>query len=308
MVAGCQTPDLKPFAAASATIVASINRGGDQAIAPLAGQAAMVNGSLVATGSPEHPANKLQTLWTERRKAADAILVYSESLAAINDAAANRKGNATALIDSVRQLASAIPGVNVSSNAAGDLVIFAVSAGVEVKSWHDMSSAVKSADPAIQLLAGMLRQDLVALSAEFESEMLNQLMTSTVPALREVERLHGPLREKQRAQRVIVARDPSDATAGAELMRIDGLIAGLQPDLNALRAEQAQLKQILATGKNFYAAVGRAIDAWAAAHHDLVRVFEENRGPNLVLLAARAQELDTLIQAYRNEKKAEATP
>lgn len=308
VLSGCQTPDLKPFAAASATIVSGINQGGDMAIAPLARQSVMVNGTLVAPGAPEHPANKLVALWASRRAAADAILVYSESLAAISDASANRKADATALVDSVRHLAAAIPGVSVSSNAAGDLVVFAVGAGVEVKAWHDMAAAVNSADPAVQVMADLLKQDFIALSAEFESETLNQLITSASPALREVERLYAPLREKQKAQRVIVAGDPSNVNAGVELTRLDGLLAGLEPDLAALRAEKSQLEDTLAAGKSFYAAVGKAIDAWAVAHHDLVKTFAENRGPNLVLLAARAQELDTLIKEFRNEKKAKATP
>jgi len=306
LLAGCQTPDLKPFADASGALVSGINQGGDMAIAPLAGQAVMINGVLVEPGAPDHPAAKLGALWTERRAAADALLAYSESLAAISDAAANRKANASTLVDSVRHLAAAVPGVNVSSNAAGDLVVFVLGAGIEVKAWHDMDAAVNSADPAIQAIAGVLKQDFAALAAELESVSLNQLMTATTPALREVERLYAPVREKQKAQRLLLANDLSNVSAAAELLRLDSLRAGLEPDLTALQAEKRRLEDTRAAGRDFYAAAGGAIDAWAAAHHDLVSSFEEHRGPNLKLLAARAQELNALVKEFRSERTAEA--
>ena len=308
LLSGCQTPDLKPFADASATLVSGINQGGDMAIAPLASQAVMVNGVLVAPGAPEHPASKLIALWAERRAAANAILAYSQSLADINDAATNRKATATSVVDAVRHLAAAVPGVNVSSNAAGDLVVFVLSAGIEVKAWRDMASAVKSADPAVQAIAGVLKQDFAALSAELESVTLNQLTSSTTPALREVDRLYEPVREKQRAQRILLATDLSNLSVSTELLRLDSLRAGLEPDLVALRAEKSRLEDTRTAGKNFYAAAGGAIDAWAAAHHDLVESFEEHRGPNLRLLATRAQELNTVIKEFRSEQKAEAAP
>jgi hypothetical protein len=308
LLSGCQTPDLKPFAEASDALVSGINQGGDMAINPLAGQAVMVNGVLVAPGAPEHPANKLASLWAGRRAAADSILAYSQSLAAINEAAANRKANASALVDSVRHLASAIPGVSVGSNAAGDLVVFALGAGIEVKAWHDMAAAVKAADPAVQAIAGLLQQDFTALSAELESVALNQLMTSTTPALREVERLYAPVRAKQKTQRVLLANDLASVGAAEELIRLDRLRAGLEPDLAALQAEKGRLEDTRATGANFFAAVGGAIEAWAAAHHDLARAFEEHRRPNLSVLAARAQELNRLVKEFRSERKAEAAP
>ena len=40
----------------------------------------------------------------------------------------------------------------------------------------------------------------------------------------------------------------------------------------------------------------------------LVESFEEHRGPNLRLLATRAQELNTVIKEFRSEQKAEAAP
>jgi hypothetical protein len=297
-LASCTTPDLKPFAEASKTLSASVNTGGDLAIKPLARMPVWDGANYVQPDDPKHPAKALGASWEIRRKTMDAVLVYSSSLAAINEAAAHRKDNATELVGSVKELASAVPTLGTGVSAAGDLIVFGLGTYVEIKAWHDMRKAIESANPAIQLVAKALEKDFAALSNEFESKPNDHLIQLDV-ALRPVTRIHEALSARHAVQRGQVAGAPGDAALGAELARLDGLLAAADVDLDKLQAEKTRIEGFRSDGLEFFSSAIRAVDAWAAAHADLVKSFEQNRTPNLALLAARAQELKDIVDKLK---------
>lgn len=297
-LASCATPDLQPFADASKTLSVSVNTGGDLAIKPLARMPVWDGSKFVQPDDPNHPSKALASSWELRRKTMDAVLVYSSSLAAINEAALHRKENATELVGSVKQLASAVPSLGTGVSAAGDLMVFGLGTYVEIKAWHDMRKAVESADPAIQLVAKALAKDFVELSNEFESKP-NDHLTQLDGALRPVNFIHDALTKQRADQRKKVAVAPGDIALGAELARLDGLLAATEADLNKLQAEKARIEGFRADGLEFFASATKAVNAWAAAHADLIKSFEQNRAPNLALLAARAQELKDIIDKLK---------
>lgn len=309
-LAGCQTPDLKPFATTSSAVTASINQGGDQIIELIAQQPAYTpEGNIVRPDSPEHPVFRLEAEWKKRRAAADAICTYSGSLASIGQASANRRANAAALYDSVKDLAASIPGLGTGVSAAGNLMISTLDGFVEVKAWHDMGKAVKSADSAVQAIAGYLQKDMESLALLHESVYQNKVTLAEgdkrYGALRLLEKA---LREKQDQQRDVVKNNPGDPTAGNELARINSLLADVQRDLTGRRAEIASIENSIRSGRQFYAAAAKAIGTWAAAHADLVKAFEQKRPPNLALLATRAEELNALLQDFKNTRKITSSP
>jgi len=294
LVAGCSTPNLRPFGDASKTLSISVHNGGDLAIKPLADIPLWDGNALLEPGDPKHPAKALALSWELRRKSMDAVLVYSASLVAISEAAAHSKANAAQLVGSVKELAASVPSIGVGASKAGDLMVFGLQTFVEVKAWHNMRRAIQAADPAIQLVAKGLKKDFLELSNEYESRQRDRLIQKTV-ALRPIERVYQSLQDQRNTKRASVAAAPSDAAVGAELARLDALVVGLEPDLTKMHAEKSQLQDSLAEGTAFFAAAGAAVDAWAEAHADLVKCFEQNRAPNLTLLIARAEELNTLI-------------
>jgi hypothetical protein len=309
MLAGCQTPDLKPFASATAGVTASIAQGGDLAIKQIAREPAIVDNDVVDPDAPNHPAKAIATEWETRRRAAEAILAYSGALAAIGDAAANRKANATALFDSVKQLESAVPGVSHGSNTAGNLLISAASGIVEIKAWRDMGDAVKNADAAIGIIAGVFRKDLELMAKLHAGFHTNQITQAKVAAeYRQLIRLHEALRKEQQTKRANLAGAPGDANAGTELARIDALITGVEHDLNPRLAAIARHRAALAEGATFYKSAIDGVEAWAAAHHDLAQAFEQKRTPNIALLIARAQEIQGQLQELKSANHQPATP
>ncbi len=74
---------------------------------------------------------------------------------------------------------------------------------------------------------------------------------------------------------------------------------GVAAERDKLRSAKMQIEVQLIDGKRFFATAISAVDAWANAHADLVKAFQENRAPNLVLVAARAQELKQIIDNLR---------
>jgi hypothetical protein len=295
---GCAIPDLKPFADVSKTLNTAVSAGGDLAIKPLTRQPHWDGTKYILPNDPNHPSNALQKSWELRHRTMQAVLVYSASLAAIGEASANRKQNATELVGSVKQLVSAVPGLSLGSSAAGDLLVFGFQTIVEIKASNDMQQAVEAANPAIQLVAQALSKDFSALSHAFESRQLDQLIQKDI-ALRPVLRASEAIRAQFTAQRDKVANAPSDTTASSELMRLNNVIAAVDPDLNRLRAERIQIEERLQEGKAFFTSAINAVEGWASAHADLAKALEQNRSPNLVLLAARAEELKDLVDQLR---------
>lgn len=306
---GCQTPDLKPFATATSGVATSIVQGGDLALREMARAPATVDDALVAPGAENHPARKIGAEWEIRRRSAEAILVYSGALAAIGDASANRKANATELVKSVRQLAEAVPGVGAISNVAGSVTVSLAGIGVEIKAWRDLGRAIQNADKAIAIVAGVFRADLESMSnlhAGFHTRQMS--LARLAPEFRALDDLHKTLRKEQQAKRDALKAAPADVTLGTDLARLDALIAGVERDLNPRLALIARHRTALAEGTEFYQSAIRGIDAWAAAHRDLAESFTQKRAPNLALLLARAQEIQGLLQEIKAAKPQPVTP
>ena len=230
----------------------------------------------------------------------DAVLVYSASLEEISDAAAHGEESATELMGPLQQLASAVPGYGAAINGAGALVVEGLKTTVEVKAWHNMRRAVEAANPAVQLVARGIKQDLVEISHLYEAP-LNDQLAGLGASMRPVARFEQALRQQRDAQRKLVEADPGDSAKGAELARLDGLYATAWADLNQIRSERAKAEEQIALGKEFFASAVQAVDAWAAANADLVKAFKDHRTPDVTLLLARAQELNDMVSQLKTK-------
>jgi hypothetical protein len=302
---GCQTPDLKPFSDASATLSTSVKKGGELAISPLAETPLWVQNSagafeLVQPSSEAHPYKKLDEEWGVRRNAMDAVLVYSASLEAINQASTHRQENAQAVVGSVQRLAGAVPGYGAAFDSAGKLVVSGLGMVVEVVAWHDMRRAVQSADPAIQLVARGLTNDLAGMLVLYKAPLKTQIARIT-DEMRPLVGYENALRTQRDAQRESVETSVSDVAKGAELTRLDALYAKAKVDLEQKRSQLAKIKGDIAQGQEFFNSTILAVNAWADAHAQLVIAFRENQQPNLALLAARAQEVKEIVDQFKKK-------
>lgn len=302
-VGGCVSPNLEPFVEATATLRTSVKVGGDMVIAPLTNQSVWdsTEKKYIPPGDPKHPAAQLANSWELREEAMDAVVVYSASLAAIGEASAKRQENAKEVVNSVKELASAIPGVSTGSSAAGDLLIMGLETIIEVKAYHDMAKAVEAASPAIELVADVLKKDFRSLAKLFESAQIDKLSQVLVD-IRPVQRYYDKLLTAQKEQRERVSENVSDIALGEEQKRLDGLIAAVEPEITSLKTEKTALEAEMTNGLEFYDSTIKAIDAWSEAHASLKEYFDENRRPNLVLLAAHVEELKELVNKLKADR------
>lgn len=298
---GCKLPDLKPFSDASSAVASSVKTSGDLVVEPL--QASRIwspeEQRWLSPGDPKHPGAALAESWAARRRATDAILAYSASLASISDAAAHGKENAEAVVGAVKELASEA-GFSTGANSVGELVVWVAKEFVEVKAFHDLSRAVQAAQPAIDLIARGLTNDFATLGVTYQSLELNNRI-GAVAALRRVDRLRTSLMTERDKWRDTVAKAPTNAVAGAELARLDGLLASVQAEYDRHTADRQAAEQSLNTGAKFFAAAQQAVLAWAKAHSDLALALKQGRRPDVILLAIRARELAGLIEELRIE-------
>jgi hypothetical protein len=303
-LAGCQTPNLTPFATTSITVTAGINEGGDHVIELISRQPGYTaDGAKIDPGSPDHPAVALAAEWQKRRAAADAICTYSGALVAIGEASAHRQANAEALYDSVKALAEKVPGVGVGVSAAGNLVVGTLNGFVEVKAWRDMESAVQGANPAVQAIASFLKTDMASLARAHEAFYRDKLLrASNDERFATLVALEARLRKSQDTAREAVSANPGDVSAGNELLRLSGLLEGVLRDLTPRRQEIAGFQDAIRDVERFYTAAIAAIDAWSVAHADLAKGFAAKRTPNLALLTVRAAELNALIEDFKKSE------
>ena len=295
---GCAAPDLRPFAESSKTLDITVVTGGDLAIKPLTRERHWDGTKFVPPDDPNHPSRALGRSWELRRQTMEAVLVYSASLAAINEAAANRKENAAELVASVKELASNVPGLSVGTSAVGDLIVSGLGVVVEIKAWNDMKRAIEAGNPAIQLVAKALEEDFLALSNLFESRQLDQIIQKE-NELRPVQRFYDEVQKNIKAERSKAETGAVPAAVSSELVRLSDVLATVEAERNRLQREKSDLEAQLEEGKAFFTAATKAIEAWANAHADLVKALEQSRAPNLVVLAARAQELNEIVAKLR---------
>lgn len=303
VVGGCESPNLDSFVETTATLKTSVVIGGDMVIAPLTEQLVWDKDKekYVKPGDPEHPAARLTATWMSRKKAMDAVVVYSASLAAIGEASAERGENAREVVTAVKKLGSAIPGVSIGSSAAGDLLIMGLETIIEVKAYHDMAKAVEAANPAIELIADVLKKDFKDMEILFEASQIDK-RGEVRKEIRPVQRHYDALLKAQEKQRIEVSKDVNNVDLGNELARLNELIAAVEPEITSLKSKKARLETERNNGLEFYASVINTIDAWSEVHASLKEYFDENRRPNLVLLAARAEELKELVDELKANK------
>ena len=320
VISGCATTNLRPFADASATLRTSVYSAGDLVIEPLVLESIWDSdrAQYIDPRDEGHPASELARSWAIRKEAMDAVLVYSASLSAISEAASQRSENAAALVDSVQQLVASVPPISAVFTSAGDLLLFGLSTAVEIKAWHDMSKAVESAHPAIEMVADVLKDDFDELRNLFQARM-NVILTDVDAFLRTTRQEISDIEKERDA--LSQASEPSSSSNGADddltaivrravdhlarltqfqlnqdrLSRLEDQLEEKGNELHDLEEQRDLLTERRVDGLGFFDLAVKALDAWENAHADLYEALVGNRSPNLALLVARAQDLNNIL-------------
>lgn len=151
--AGCQLPDLRPFAESTAAVHAGVDR---------SGAVFLESAARVLDENDTTEAAHLKTLeesWKKRRKASAALAEYAASLAAIAEVAGNHKG-VDDFLDSVESLmqtagASGLAGSAVLRSGGTVYQLFKQAASLKT-----LAGAVERADPVVEKVCKILIDDL----------------------------------------------------------------------------------------------------------------------------------------------------
>jgi hypothetical protein len=298
LITGCATPNLRPFADATATLKTSVKIAGDLTISQLSAQTITISDQTFIPGETNHPAARLETSWQLRRNAMDAVASYSSSLASIADAAASGKGNAQRVVDAVNQLASHVPAIGLGLTAAGDLLVSLGATLIEVKAYRDLAKAVNAAHPVIQLVAESLMKDFDALAIQYESLQRNQIRKLKDSA-EKPRAYHAKLIEKRSTLRAQSDGIADDSARRDTMHAIDTLVAAVEPEVLAYDREISRRAAELRDGLQFFREAREALAVWLSAHRDVHIALREKRAPNIILLVSRAQELAVLASNFR---------
>lgn len=285
-VSGCQLPDLGPYVGGTAELKAAVAAAG-----------AAVEQDLRNLPDGAERADKLRLLWAARNQAMSALLRYAQSLDAIVAAGNSGAESAGKMADAVQELAGAagvaLPGGAAAAGVAIDTARFIYSQIALVRAAKHLEKALEEAQPAVERIAELMRSDLKDLDELVQAT--HQLMAMKVVAENNAMAGYRATLFKALHQ----TRDLSNPMAREELEQLSRLVADVEvrhavylDKLEVIDARQRASRQLIS-------ATGSALDAWAAAHADLVAAVRKRRTVNTLALVAAAVEVRDLVNRIR---------
>jgi hypothetical protein len=156
--AGCVShPDLKPFAAATAQISASVEANHEGVEQELA----LMN----TDGSFDAQAAKFRASADKIEHAVDSLVRYSDSLVGIAEAGQQAESDARALGDSLNGLVSSVGGGTIIPGKGIELGSMAYGAIAQIVASRWIAKSVQQADPIIESVATLLDKEMDTLDS-----------------------------------------------------------------------------------------------------------------------------------------------
>lgn len=311
LIAGCQLPNVQPYADATVQLRDAIEATGEVTIARVKGDDNPFDSeSAPEPGDPDYEAWELAQLWQVRLAAADALLAYADALADITAAGKAAGDNARQVGNVITEIAGDLPGVSAPSSEVVALAVKLGEAAIKVKAARDLAQAVERAQPAVEGIADVLENDLddmlsiyqVAYRDHVEANFLIGDPETGNEYLR-LATYHMKLRAKVEAVRKELAdadfANPAGRDLIGEVQEAEQLLATAEAawrpygdQFQALRRERRRVEALFTQAK-------RATAAWVKTHGDLAEAIRNNRRPNWRELVKVAAELHVLVDAVR---------
>lgn len=311
-LAACGTvPDLEPYAQSTAMLERAVSSSHDIVHRELASLQGYYPDDLEFSDFPQ----RFSSAWQPRIEAMGAMVSYSDSLAAIAQAARDGKHNASTLADSLQTLVGAAGGpIGMAASPAGAKVFEALAAAViEIRAAHDLDKAINVADPIIQEVSHLLIADFSSLETLLSKDQLEATLEASIKRSYVTHFGADPMYRKEliKSQQNAIAAirqaqlsEPLNPTelkqAEARLSQINEWLAATNQwhdqqakELKELRARFANQRIVLSKTKD-------GIKEWRTIHHNLAKTMKiSQQRPNFRLLYNTAME----IQAILNEGK-----
>lgn len=280
---GCTTPDLKPFANATADLHSSFQRAQVDTVAT------------VRTAGAIQEADSLSLELGKRVVATQSLLSYSDALAQIADAGRSGGDQAEKLGNALNGFLGSfsVAGVIPQSFLAGFKSLYGLVA--QVRAAKSLGSAIEKADPAIQSIAGILVADLAALDAVIRTaETPIERAIKDRPENREVLDYRKRL-EKMRAVLEKGLGEPIDPAKSAQIKDINALIEGTNDRYQPIMSELKNSRDRISLQVAFVNKAKDGVLEWARAHGKLAQSIREGLQPDYRSLVTTIVELRAIL-------------
>lgn len=277
-IVGCTTPNVKPFAEFTNTIVTGFKVGSAKGVASLN----LADESAKATFLE----NELKV----RYELLDALLMFSIELAKIQSDSDRSKESVRQVSNAASQLA-----MTLSSGISAPVTVLAnklADEALEIREFHLISKALKGIDPLVEEIANLLEEDIQSVRNIYIDSMTDAYNKKEEMA---EDTLDEDLEKRIQLLQDEIAEDSPDPEAVSIFTAIYPVWKDQQQKRESLLEDSKTIRVEQKKGDALYTSVKAAIVAWFKAYKDLASAFEENRQVNFTELYLKAQEIKTLI-------------
>ena len=286
--AGCTSlPDAGPFVDATSQYRSAIVASGGAIEGELR--------EIRATGQADRFARE----WSVRIRAADALVAYSRSLAAIVAAGNEGAASARKVAESVTTLAGAAGVVLPAAPVVGtvtDVAAFVYGQVASIRASSALAEAMQAAVPAVDQIANIMAKDLLA--AESILRAASEVAALDLATRYNTEISHYTLLVNERNA---IYKSPALTRQQEErLLQLDRLIAATRVWRDGMEAEERAIAARLRAGRQLIGATRQGLQAWALAHRDLAAAVAEGRKVDPAALLAAVGEIRELVRRVQS--------
>ena len=244
-------------------------------------------------------AEKFAGEWSVRIRAADALVAYSRSLAAIVAAGNEGAASARKVAESVQTLAGAAGVVLPAAPVVGtvtDVAAFVYGQVASIRASSALAEAMQAAVPAVDQIANIMAKDLLA--AESILRAASEVAALNLTTRFNTESAHYKLLVDERTA---LYKSPALTRQQEErLLQLDRLIAATRTWRDGLEAEERANAERLRAGRQLIGATRQGLQAWALAHRDLAAAVAEGRKVDPAALLAAVGEIRELVKRVQS--------
>jgi hypothetical protein len=286
--AGCASlPEVGPFVDASIQLRSAIITSG-----------ATVETELGQAPGSEASAEKLSKLWKLRVQAADALVSYSESLAAIVRSGREGAQAARMLADSAaglsREVGIILPQASTVATVT-DTAAFIYGHIAAARASRSLEEALVNVQPAVEQIMAVLARDLKDIEDILRAA--HQLQMTELGRKYNLEM--GYYLSLGREQREIYQKASRTREDEKRLLEIDQLVEATKPWRLPLEAEKQQAEKRLKAGRLLIASARQGLASWAFTHQQLILAVREKGTVDVIALVQATQEMRELIRRIR---------
>ena len=303
LLAGCRTPDLKPFRDSTAKIQSSVLEAQDLYSDELERLRPFVPNGHALTVQQRAFVNH----WAARTEVMDAMVKYAGSLAAVADAPEKSRVALEGVAKSINQLGSAAGPYQAAIDGTTQIMTELLNLVNQVRSARQLKKAVAATDTDMQKLATLLATDFARLRRTIE---LNQQSIKNW--------MDGPRAHQLDARTALIDK----AEAKATTLQAGLVGANWAAAVTTFNNDMAETQKFLAEADKWYLPHRAAVDAaqkqmaervklfrdtetalaqWGKAHADLAEALKNDMSPDWTVLRQSADRIEKSINKITNQ-------